>query len=108
MKLRKRLSYVLNLIKNDYDHIYDTCCDHGHLGINLLNNHQSTIHFVDCVPHIIKSLEDHLNDLNFDKSRYTTQTISAQNLNILEGKNLVTICGVGGDTAQSIIEEIIC
>ena len=107
MKLRKRLSYVLGLIKDDYDHIYDTCCDHGHLGINLLNTHQTIVHFIDCVPHIMRSLQAQLNDLNLDKSKYTTQAISAEDLNILDGKNLVAICGVGGDTAQSIIEEII-
>ena len=78
MKLKKRLTYVLDLIKKDYDHIYDTCCDHGYLGMNLIERNQAKIHFIDCVPHIIKLLTNQLETLNFDKSKYTIKAIHAQ------------------------------
>ncbi|QSA20815.1 SAM-dependent methyltransferase, partial [Vibrio furnissii] len=36
MKLSKRLQTIEKLVTQHYDHIWDCCCDHGFLGMTLL------------------------------------------------------------------------
>ncbi|WP_198595364.1 SAM-dependent methyltransferase, partial [Vibrio lentus] len=50
MKLSNRLQTLHSLVSNDYQHIWDCCCDHGFLGVQLLSDNKAPlIHFVDIV-----------------------------------------------------------
>ena len=46
------------MISGHYDHIWDCCCDHGLLGMLLLERSAARhVHFVDCVPSLMQALE---------------------------------------------------
>lgn len=53
------------VMTSEYSHVWDCCCDHGFLGINLLARKAAPyIHFVDIVPELINPLTDQLNQLS--------------------------------------------
>ncbi len=61
MKLSNRLQTLHSLVSNDYQHIWDCCCDHGFLGVQLLSDNKAPqIHFVDIVPSLMNELEGKL------------------------------------------------
>jgi len=110
LKLRKRLKHIEYLVENDYDHIWDCCCDHGFLGTSLLKKASGrTIHFVDVVPEIITQLEDKLERHYSDfKSHWQTHCIDASKLPLkkYKGKHLIIIAGIGGDLTCRMIEAL--
>ena len=112
------------MVKPDYQHIWDCCCDHGFLGISLLSNQAAeTIHFVDIVPELVANLENKLRQfhdkaLDLEKtprqfhdkpqSKWKTHCVDVAALLIgkYEGKHLVIIAGVGGDLMTRMIDAI--
>ncbi len=123
MKLSKRLAQIEALITTDYDHIWDTCCDHGHLGTSLIAHQKApSIHMVDIVPELITPLDDKLTRLfsnpyspsNSDASsppptQWETHclNISALPLQQYPGKHLIIIAGIGGDLMIECMKSII-
>ncbi|RUO38186.1 SAM-dependent methyltransferase [Aliidiomarina shirensis] len=116
MKLGKRLQQIKTMIPRGYDHIWDTCCDHGLLGAALLQNDVApNIHFVDIVPELIAELEAKLHKFSAklipadSALRWHTHCINtnALPLNAYSGKHLVIIAGVGGDLTQEIVTAIV-
>lgn len=58
MKISQRLQQINSMISGHYDHIWDCCCDHGLLGMLLLERSAARhVHFVDCVPSLMQALE---------------------------------------------------
>ncbi|MBP6518478.1 tRNA (adenine(22)-N(1))-methyltransferase TrmK [Shewanella sp.] len=58
MKISQRLQQIDSMITGHYDHIWDCCCDHGLLGMLLLERSAARhVHFVDCVPSLMQALE---------------------------------------------------
>ncbi|MCU8086595.1 tRNA (adenine(22)-N(1))-methyltransferase [Shewanella sp. SM21] len=58
MKISQRLQQINSMITGHYDHIWDCCCDHGLLGMLLLERSAARhVHFVDCVPSLMQALE---------------------------------------------------
>lgn len=58
MKISQRLQQINGMITGHYDHIWDCCCDHGLLGMLLLERSAARhVHFVDCVPSLMQALE---------------------------------------------------
>lgn len=125
MKLSKRLQQINTMITSDYDHIWDCCCDHGLLGMSLLEQHfndtlqntnkpNTTIHFVDIVAKLMEELETklniHFNNL-FQASKQTHWRTHCLDVSMLplasySGKHLIIIAGVGGDQTCQLINNI--
>ncbi|WP_019615146.1 tRNA (adenine(22)-N(1))-methyltransferase [Psychromonas ossibalaenae] len=108
MKLSLRLQQIDSMVNREYDHIWDCCCDHGFLGINLLQRRAAkTVHFVDIVPDLLKQIEDRLNSDFAKKLQLNTwhaHCVDAAALPVdlysnepLKDKHLVIIAGVGGE-----------
>lgn len=96
------------MISDDYVEIWDTCCDHGYLGIALLKkNERGKIHFVDCVASIMQQLEKKFRGWDIIPSaRIELHTLAAENISLAPEKSLICICGVGGETAIEIIQGL--
>lgn len=120
IKLSHRLQSISDLITKPYDHIWDCCCDHGHLGMQLLIEQKApNIHFVDIVPSLMSELEATLsqhfvaNNLGNQDSETTQQwhvhcmDMSQLPLADHKGKHLVVIAGVGGELTQALVEAVI-
>ena len=110
MKLSTRLQQLAQMVGPDYDHIWDCCCDHGHLGLQLLANTNVHIHFVDIVPELINRLTGKLEQHCSDKSgRWHAYCMDMAELplNQKEGRQLVIIAGVGGDLLIQLLDSLI-
>lgn len=120
MKLSKRLKTIESLITSKYDQIWDCCCDHGQLGINLLNrNAAEQVHFVDIVPALTDKLERTLsayskkrNDAkpSLEKSWFVhCRDVAQLPLPREDEQNniLIIIAGVGGDLVADFVAQII-
>ncbi|MFC3152310.1 tRNA (adenine(22)-N(1))-methyltransferase [Litoribrevibacter euphylliae] len=124
MKLSPRLQTIIDLVEQDYQHIWDTCCDHGLLGQALLadtskesqsskeTDNRPVIHFVDVVPELMTQLETRLSDeANEFKKYWQIHCQSAAQLNLLEFpkecRHLIIIAGVGGDLMIEIIQGLL-
>lgn len=113
MKLGKRLTKLDSMVLNGYQHIWDCCCDHGLLGMCLLErNAAENIHFVDIVPDLIDKLNFELTAKypSFAKgnSQWQTHCLDVANLplNDRQDKHLIIIAGVGGDEVINLVDEI--
>ncbi len=116
-QLGKRLNEIFELIKQAqenalYHSIWDCCCDHGYLGINVLNeNLCEKLFFVDQLPHIINQLTDKLR--RFYPAEYSAKydliAADAGNLSFdSQYRHLVVLAGVGGEVTIKIINTIEC
>ncbi|MGL1890397.1 MAG: tRNA (adenine(22)-N(1))-methyltransferase TrmK [Spirochaetaceae bacterium] len=107
--MKTRLKYITGFIETEYDEIWDTCCDHGKLGIYLLQNSRvKIVHFVDCIPSIMSNLKTKLDKINsIDSSRFTVQLLNAEEIKLTGNRALVCICGVGSETAKDIITGLL-
>lgn len=107
MALSKRLLTLNQTINSGYDHIWDTCCDHGLLGKSLLQAHpQSQIHFVDQVADLIKKIESSLAHSTDKNWQCHSHCVTRLPLAHYAGKHLVIIAGVGGDLIASFITAL--
>lgn len=111
MRLSQRLNTILSLIDTQYDHIWDTCCDHGLLGRAIyLQKPHSTVHFVDVMAHLVENINDELNnDPRFaGSSRWFTHTLDSAQLPLQKNQtHLVIIAGVGGDLLLKLVQDIL-
>lgn len=103
------------MVTSNYDHIWDSCCDHGLLGAVLLSRQAAPhIHFVDVVPELMNQLENKLayffpeNSTSISHSQWQVHCmdVSALPLQKLGGKHLVIIAGVGGDLMTEFVKAI--
>jgi len=108
LKLSKRLQQIEKMATQQYEHIWDCCCDHGLLGFALLSSQtDSTIHFVDIVPELMAEVENKLE--RFCPSlpwKAHCLDVAKLPLTQYQGKHLVIIAGVGGDLMKQFIEAI--
>jgi tRNA (adenine22-N1)-methyltransferase len=91
-----------------YDHIWDCCCDHGLLGIMLLERRAAkAIHFVDVVEPLIAEVKCKLERTFPDRFDWQVhcQDVSALKLPDL-GSQLIIIAGVGGDLIIDLVRAI--
>lgn len=111
-KLSKRLQILHDMVQphaTQYDHIWDGCCDHGLLGMTLLDSTGTNIHFVDVVPHIMADLEQKL-AANFADAPWQTHCLDVQDIPLSDyqsQKHLVIIAGVGGDLAAELATKLL-
>ena len=111
MKLGKRLKQIDSMVQaTEYSHIWDCCCDHGFLGMNLLRRQAAPhIHFVDIVPELINPLTEQLNQFLPAQDTWQTHCLDIAQLPLQQysGKQLVIIAGVGGDLTIQFIQDIV-
>ena len=122
MKLSTRLQTLDQMISKPYRSIWDCCCDHGQLGLALLQRHAAEqIHFVDIVEPLISQIEAKL--IRFYSSevfedRWQTHCLDVAGLKI-EHKtqtsehgsshkqtDLIIIAGVGADQTIEFVKKI--
>lgn len=108
MPLSNRLQSIADIISTPYQHIWDTCCDHGLLGKALCGfNPDSTIHFVDIAEHIMHQLEQNLTQvMEYTNWQCHTQDVKTLPISQYVGKQLVIIAGVGGELAAEFIAAL--
>ncbi|MET1255661.1 tRNA (adenine(22)-N(1))-methyltransferase TrmK [Aliikangiella maris] len=123
MKLGKRLRAIEQQIPDEFDHIWDCCCDHGLLGMALLKRQiKATVHFVDIVDCLI-------NELNLTLAQYFLNNHSVTSINQRSGlwqthcfdvasidlksssmqsqKHLFILAGVGGDKINTFVTQLL-
>lgn len=107
----KRLEAIFDLTlfahkTQPYDAIWDCCCDHGYLGLKLLNQPRCpTLYFVDQVPHIMQQLATQLSA--YPSDRYQTITADAGRLTLpINQRHLMILAGVGGERIIEIINNL--
>jgi tRNA (adenine22-N1)-methyltransferase len=105
-KLNARLAAMFNLIHTGYDVIWDCCCDHGYLGMHILQAKLcTTVHFNDQVSSITDALQKKLH--TYGAVNYAVITDSAAKLKLDENKkNLIILAGISGNTAIEIMQGI--
>lgn len=109
-KLDKRLRHLYEWVDplNQYDHIWDLCCDHGYLGLHLAKSSQlmhSQIHLVDCVPEIMDRLRKKYTASDYGNIHFHLDDAATMSY---EGQShLVIIAGVGGDTVEKILMGVL-
>lgn len=109
MKLSSRLDTIKNKVTNNYDHIWDCCCDHGQLGIALLTSQpKSVIHFVDVVDELMLELENQLQKhASAIQSQWQVHCMDVAKLPLVKDKkNLIIIAGVGGYLLIELVRSI--
>lgn len=120
IKLSVRLQTIINLIEQDYQHIWDACCDHGLLGQALLQRQSSNvvladrtvIHFVDVVPELMAQLETRLFQQMADhRHHWRVHCQDVAQLDLLsfppKDRHLIILAGVGGDLMIELIQNIL-
>lgn len=118
MKISRRLQTIDAMVSRHYDHIWDCCCDHGHLGMTLLaRNAASDVHFVDIVPAIIDRISAKLEGIFKQNSRagsnaqWHVHCVDVADLPIAAypaaKKHLVIIAGVGGEQSIAMVQQIL-
>lgn len=120
--LSLRLDYLAQLAlqhhtQNPYKAIYDTCCDHGYLGMYLLKqliNSQADqslsanteLVFVDRIDAIVEQLYQPLS--HFPDNTYRCLAMPLEQLRLPEsGRSLVIVAGVGGTLLAKLLQRFI-
>lgn len=106
-KLGPKLQALYKIVSQSYEVIWDTCCDHGNLGLAFIeSNKAKKVNFVDQVPVIMEKLRKRLDLIpGFEKSRYELHTKAAQELKT-GPQDLLCICGVGGEVVIEILKSL--
>lgn len=118
MRTGKRLTQINTMITNNYQDIWDCCCDHGLLGIELLKRKAAdTIHFADISKPLIDKLANQLKQFFSGKdyvNHWQVHTLDVANIalrsnnkNQKNAEQLVIIAGVGGDLLIELVKSII-
>lgn len=127
MKISQRLQTINHMVTGQYDHIWDCCCDHGLLGMLLLEKQAAPqIHFVDSAAPLMYSLEQQLTRFfprledtnsaptkmksNNRFSQWHVHCVDAADLPLhsadKSAKHLIIIAGVGGELLVEIVQAI--
>lgn len=108
---KNRIAKITSIIDKNYQEVWDTCCDHGKIGLALYKQRKADrIYFIDKVPSIINTLQETINLLFPNCSEHLkTQTLDASKIKISREseKVLISICGVGGKESIDILRGII-
>ena len=109
LKSGSRLHQLKRMINPGYDRIWDCCCDHGLLGMSLLQNQYAReVIFVDVVDSITEHLTNKLTQ-NFPRHQYNWQVLcdDVNNLAVpADDSQLFIIAGVGPDQTINFINSL--
>ena len=111
VKLGKRLQAIEKMVNDEYDHIWDCCCDHGLLGFQLLENNKAKhLHFVDVVAPLMLEIETKLQRFYQGESLCSVHCLDAAKLPLTEyadEKHLIIIAGVGGELVIHLLRSLL-
>lgn len=119
MRTGKRLTQINTMISANYQDIWDCCCDHGLLGIELLKRKAAnTIHFADISKPLTDKLAKQLQQFFSDEdyiNHWQVHTLDVARIPLPKVKQgdtekaeqLVIIAGVGGDLLIELVRSII-
>jgi len=109
LKLTARLAAIDTMAGTEWQHIWDCCCDHGQLGMRLLERDAGQlIHFVDVVPELVAQVEQTLVRFAPDQSRWQVHCDDVASLVLPDAqRQLVIIAGVGGDLTLALVQGIL-
>jgi tRNA (adenine22-N1)-methyltransferase len=126
VKLTKRLAALAEHVQRPYLSIWDCCCDHGLLGMAILQKkHAQQVHFVDCITSITDQLKATLAESIPSSENYFVHNIDVQNLPLellvteegdpgsqenkldsLQQPHLIIIAGVGGELTLELVQHL--
>ncbi len=117
LNISHRLQSLNLMIKHSYDHIWDTCCDHGYLGQTLLARAAAkTVHFVDVVPALMQQLQHQLSThypLNASQDpppcppKWQLHCMDATQIKTEpHSRHLIIIAGVGGELLIELMQAL--
>ncbi|MFT7559115.1 MAG: tRNA (adenine22-N1)-methyltransferase [Flavobacteriales bacterium] len=108
-KLSLRLTHLYHwlCVNDEYDEIWDACCDHGQLGLHL---HQALpnakVKLLDCVPAIIEQLK--FRCASYSSANLHIEMARAEGITLGAGQRpVVVLAGLGGETIMTIMDEIL-
>lgn len=109
LRPHSRLSHLANMIQAPYSTVWDCCCDHGLLGMSLLNaGYADEVIFVDVLENIMTSLTDRLVQ-DFPQNQYRWQVRCDDIKNIVvpnADSQLFIIAGVGPHQTIEFIDSL--
>lgn len=105
-RLGKRLQALFDAIPPGYDEVWDLCCDHGQLGLALLESQRAKqVHFVDQVDSIMLDLRDRLE--RYGATAYQLHTLPAEQLVLTAPtRPLLVLAGVGDEVTRAIVSAV--
>ena len=97
---------LFDAIPPGYDSVWDLCCDHGRLGLALLESERTgQVHFVDQIDSIMADLTEQLE--RYGALGYEIHTLRAQQLELPpQGHHLLVLAGVGSDVTREIVNAV--
>jgi tRNA (adenine22-N1)-methyltransferase len=115
MALSQRLKQIDRMVTQRYNHIWDCCCDHGYLGLELLSRDAAdTLHFVDVVPELMIDLKEQLRALAAFKQEYRHWQVHCIDVaqlpigDVLKNDtHLIIIAGVGGELIIKLVGALL-
>lgn len=105
-RLGIRLKALLNAIPHGYDSIWDLCCDHGRLGMALLETERTPkVHFIDQISEIMADLGQRL--VEYGAKGYQLHRQDAATLELPQsGQHLLLLAGVGDEVTNTILADL--
>lgn len=105
-RLSTRLRALFEAIPPGYDAVWDLCCDHGRLGLAVLESEGAgEVHFNDSVAAIMNDLEQRL--VRYGARRYGLHPGPAEQLRLPDtGRQLLVLAGVGDELSARIITAL--
>ena len=112
MALSRRLNQIDRMVTKHYSHIWDCCCDHGLLGMKLLERSAAdALHFVDVVEPLMSVLEAQLKKYAAPTDNWQVHCLDVAHLPIaqtpVKDSHLVIIAGVGGDLMIELVTKVL-
>ena len=126
VRISQRLQQINKMVIGEYDHIWDCCCDHGLLGMLLLQRRATPkVHFVDCVAPLMQQLTSELQrfsphqEINSGVSTPPDKPFSLWQVHCIDvaalplehsdeqANHLIIIAGVGGELLVELVRSIV-
>ncbi len=105
-RIGRRIRQLLAQIPSGYDWVWDLCCDHGYLGLELLAQQpKQRVGFVDQLPQVMRPLGEQLQAL-YPAERWQCLTLDASQLILPPGKHLLVVAGVGDEVLLRIMNQL--
>lgn len=108
-RLGSRLEHIFHWIQSvdEYDYIWDLCCDHGRLGLHLhQHNPKANIYLVDKVVKIVDKLIEDYRHLNSGRLHFQSADVCELSIPA-EKRTLVILAGVGGQNTITMLSSIL-
>lgn len=105
-RLGRRLRQLVAQIPEGYDCVWDLCCDHGYLGLELLQQRpDQSVTLVDQLAPVMADLHNRLLD-STPNANWQCLTLDASLLRLPPGRHLLVVAGVGDEVLLRIMTAL--